>query len=55
MDLIIEETINEGMSLISGIPPWVQMYFDKNTGENRSKYNGGISEFLTVCLRRSKF
>lgn len=26
---IIEETLPEKMSLISGIPPWVQMYFDK--------------------------
>ncbi len=25
---IVEETINKDMSLISGIPPWVQMYFD---------------------------
>lgn len=25
---IVEETINRNMSLISGIPPWVQMYFD---------------------------
>lgn len=25
---IVEETINENMTLISGIPPWVQMYFD---------------------------
>ncbi|MCF6353014.1 MAG: GH3 auxin-responsive promoter family protein [Cyclobacteriaceae bacterium] len=26
---IIDETIAKDMSLISGIPPWVQMYFDK--------------------------
>jgi hypothetical protein len=25
---IVEETIDERMTLISGIPPWVQMYFD---------------------------
>ncbi len=25
---IVEETINKNMTLISGIPPWVQMYFD---------------------------
>ena len=25
---IVDETINKNMSLISGIPPWVQMYFD---------------------------
>ncbi len=26
---IVDETVNENMTLISGIPPWVQMYFDK--------------------------
>ena len=26
---IVEETIHENMTLISGIPPWIQMYFDK--------------------------
>lgn len=29
LDKVIEETINQPMSLISGIPPWVQMYFDR--------------------------
>ncbi|RLD24104.1 MAG: hypothetical protein DRI71_03535 [Bacteroidetes bacterium] len=29
LDKIIDETINKDMTLISGIPPWVQMYFDK--------------------------
>jgi GH3 auxin-responsive promoter len=29
LERIIDETINQEMSLISGIPPWVQMYFDK--------------------------
>ncbi|MGF1923353.1 MAG: GH3 family domain-containing protein, partial [Bacteroidia bacterium] len=29
VDAIVEETINQDMTLISGIPPWVQMYFDK--------------------------
>jgi hypothetical protein len=24
----VEETINQNMTLISGIPPWIQMYFD---------------------------
>ena len=31
VDAIVKETINEDMTLISGIPPWVQMYFDKLT------------------------
>ena len=29
VDEIVNETIDEKMSLISGIPPWVQMYFEK--------------------------
>ena len=29
VDAIVEETYQEDMTLISGIPPWVQMYFDK--------------------------
>ncbi len=36
LEKIVEETINEKMTLISGIPPWMQMYFDaliKKTGK----------------------
>ncbi|MCU7552492.1 GH3 auxin-responsive promoter family protein [Chitinophagaceae bacterium LB-8] len=29
LNKIVDETINMDMSLISGIPPWVQMYFDR--------------------------
>ncbi|MXN92566.1 hypothetical protein GR160_15160 [Flavobacterium sp. Sd200] len=29
VDAIVEETYNEDMSIISGIPSWVQMYFEK--------------------------
>lgn len=29
VDAIVDETIKEDMTLISGIPPWVQMYFDR--------------------------
>ncbi len=29
LDQIVKETINEDMTLISGIPPWMQMYFDR--------------------------
>jgi len=29
VDAIVEETLCEKMSVISGIPPWVQMYFEK--------------------------
>jgi hypothetical protein len=31
LDKIVEETIKQDMTLISGIPPWVQMYFDRLT------------------------
>ena len=29
LERVIDETIDQPMSLISGIPPWVQMYFDR--------------------------
>ncbi len=29
LEKIVDETLREKMSLISGIPPWVQMYFDR--------------------------
>src|SRR5690554_421626 len=29
VDAIVEETKNQDMTVISGIPPWVQMYFEK--------------------------
>jgi hypothetical protein len=29
LDKIVEETLQEDMGLISGIPPWMQMYFDR--------------------------
>src|SRR2546423_1696403 len=29
LDKIVEETLDQNMTLISGIPPWVQMYFDR--------------------------
>jgi hypothetical protein len=36
IDSIVQETVSQNMTMISGIPPWVQMYFDKlvsNTGK----------------------
>lgn len=29
LDRIVEETIHQDMTLISGIPPWVQMYYER--------------------------
>ncbi|HUH33482.1 MAG TPA: GH3 auxin-responsive promoter family protein, partial [Daejeonella sp.] len=36
VDAIVEETKNSDMRVLGGIPPWVQMYFDKlTTGSNK--------------------
>lgn len=40
LDAIVNETINENMTLISGIPSWVQMYFERlidRTGKSNIK------------------
>ncbi|MGZ3849952.1 MAG: GH3 family domain-containing protein, partial [Flavisolibacter sp.] len=37
LDRIVEETINQDMTLISGIPPWMQMYFDRLTEKSGKK------------------
>jgi len=37
LDKIVDETINQNMTLISGIPPWVQMYFDRLTEKSGKK------------------
>ena len=37
VDAIVDETINENMTLISGIPSWVQMYFEKITEKTGKK------------------
>lgn len=45
LDKIIEETIEEPMSLISGIPPWVQMYFDRLQAKTGKKIKDIFPEF----------
>lgn len=37
LDRIVEETIEQNMTLISGIPPWMQMYFDRLTARSGKK------------------
>jgi hypothetical protein len=37
LEKIVEETITKNMTLISGIPPWMQMYFDKLTEKSGKK------------------
>lgn len=37
VDAIVQETANEDMRLISGIPPWCQMYFDRLSAVGNGK------------------
>ena len=44
----MEETINENMTLISGIPPWMQMYFDKLIEKSGKKVGELFPEFKVM-------
>ncbi|MEP5256023.1 MAG: GH3 auxin-responsive promoter family protein [Winogradskyella arenosi] len=62
VDAIVEETINEDMSIISGIPSWVQMYFEKlieksgkNVGDLFKNFNLFIFGGVNYEPYRSKF
>ncbi|MDB5257177.1 MAG: hypothetical protein JWM14_1872 [Chitinophagaceae bacterium] len=49
LDTIVEETLSQDMSLISGIPPWVQMYFDRiqaKTGKTISEVFPNFNLFV---------
>ena len=49
VDAIVEETVKENMTLISGIPSWVQMYFEKltaKTGKNISEIFPNFNLFV---------
>ena len=49
VDAIVDETMHADMSLISGIPPWVQMYFDKleeKTGKKAGELFPNFSLFV---------
>jgi hypothetical protein len=37
LNRVVEETIDQDMTLISGIPPWMQMYFDRLTEKSGRK------------------
>ena len=45
LDAIIDETLNQRMSLISGIPPWVQMYFDRIQARTGKKIQEVFPDF----------
>jgi hypothetical protein len=45
LEKIVEETINQHMTLISGIPPWMQMYFDRLTEKSGKKVGELFPDF----------
>ena len=48
LDKIIDETIDQDMRLISGIPPWMQMYFDKLTDRTGKKISEIFPNFSVM-------
>ncbi len=45
LEKIIDETIDQSMGLISGIPPWVQMYFDRIQARTGKQIKDVFPEF----------
>jgi hypothetical protein len=45
LDKIIEETLHSNMTLISGIPPWAQMYFDRIQAKTGKKIKDVFPNF----------
>ncbi len=45
IERIMEETFSENMTMISGIPPWVQMYFDKLVAATGKKIKDIFPDF----------
>ena len=45
LEKIIDETVDQNMSLISGIPPWVQMYFDRIQARTGKKIKDVFPDF----------
>ncbi|MEI9958156.1 MAG: GH3 auxin-responsive promoter family protein [Ferruginibacter sp.] len=48
LDKIVEETINQNMTLISGIPPWMQMYFDRLVEKSGKKISELFPDFSVM-------
>lgn len=62
VDAIVEETVNQDMTVISGIPSWVQMYFErlrnrkhKNVGDIFKNFNLFIYGGVNYEPYRAKF
>ena len=50
LDKIVQETIDQNMTLISGIPPWMQMYFDR-LKEKSGKKIGDLFPNFSVMVQ----
>lgn len=48
LDRIVGETINQNMTLISGIPPWMQMYFDRLVERSGKKIGDLFPQFSVM-------
>jgi hypothetical protein len=48
LDKIVEETLHQNMTLISGIPPWMQMYFDRLTERTGKKIKDIFPNFSVM-------
>lgn len=49
LDKIVEETIQKDMTLISGIPPWMQMYFDRLNAVSGKKIKDLFPNFSVLA------
>ena len=50
VDAIVDETIKEDMSVISGIPSWVQMYFERLQQKSSGKKIGDIFKNFNLFI-----
>jgi GH3 auxin-responsive promoter len=48
LDAIVKETIEQNMTLISGIPPWMQMYFDRLVEKSGKKVGELFPDFSVM-------
>ena len=50
LDAIIEETLSQNMTLISGIPPWVQMYFERIVAKTGKQISEVFPDFSLLVF-----
>lgn len=50
LDVIVKETLCQNMTLISGIPPWVQMYFERMVAKTGKKVSEVFPNFSLLVF-----